>query len=95
MLKCEINKNIVSQNVEVYLFHESSYFVYNKDGEFEIHDREPFVAGMKPYLTIRYDIWDALREAFKKELDVEKIEGSAGHIKDLRWVLAHFLNKDK
>ena len=50
---------------------------------------------MEPYLKIRYDIWDALIEAFKNELDIEKLEGSASHIKDLRWVIDHFMSKDK
>lgn len=96
MLKCEIDKNIVTQMVDIYVFDEDTYIKYNGDGDFDIQPRDPYViGGIEPYMSIRYDIWDKLLEAFKIELKVEKIEGSTSHIKDLRWVLSHFLNKDK
>ena len=95
MLRCEINKNIVTQSVEIYLFDKTDYFTYMPDGDVKIHKREPLVGGLEPYLCFPYDVWDTLKEAFKNELDVEKIEGSGAHIKDLRWILSHFIDKDK
>jgi len=95
MLKCEINKNIVTQQVEIYLIDRDYYFTY-ENGVTVSHNRDPFTAdGTLPYLVIPYDVWEPLKEAFKQELNVEKIEGSASHIKDLRWVLDHFMSKDK
>ena len=95
MLRCEINKNIVTQNVEIYLIDRDFYFTY-EEGDTVSHKRERFtVDGTKPFLVLPYDVWDPLKEAFKNELDVEKLEGSASHIKDLRCILGHFLNKDK
>ena len=96
MLRCEINKNIATQKVEIYLFDKDNYIMYMENGEISIHKRQPYIVdGVKPYLTIPYEVWDPLKEVFKLELNVEKIEGSASHIKDLRWVLDHFMSKDK
>ena len=96
MLKVEINKNILTQKIEIYLFDKENYLMYMPNGEISVHKRQPYIVdGVKPYLCIPYDIWEPLKEAFKVELDVEKIEGAASHIKDLRWVLSHFMNKDK
>ena len=95
MLRCEINKNIASQLVEIYLFDEKNYYGYREDHGFQIHPRESIYTLAEPFISIPYEAWDVMKEAFKKELDVEKIEGSSAHIKDLRWILGHFLNKDK
>ena len=81
MLKCEINKNIASQRVEIYLFDANNYYIYTEEG-IESHPKEYTYSVNKPYLTIPYDIWDSFKEAFKI-------------INDLNKVLNHFMAKDK
>jgi hypothetical protein len=101
MLRCEINKNIATQRVEIYLCDRDNYYTYqytyNEEsfGEYKICKRESAVAAIQPCFTIPYELWEPIKDAFKQELNVEKIEGSASHIKDLRWVLDHFMSKDK
>ena len=95
MLKCEIYKNILKQQVEIYIFDKQDYYIYD-DGEYKCHVKKSYVIdGVKPCFILPYDLWEPIKEAFKKELDVEKIEGSQSHIKDLRWILTHFMKKDE
>lgn len=98
MLKCEIHRNILQQRVDVYVFDRTNHFIYKEDAEYLMDESKPYlVDGIKPFLSISYDIWEAMSKEIAKDYNSKNgvTETNGEHLKDLRWVLEHFINKDK
>lgn len=95
MLKCEIERNLIKQTVDIYIFNKEQYLKYDGDNTYSMNNYESWtIDGLKPFISLPYDVWDLLENVVNKEPDYD-VEGSRAHLKDLRWVLTHFINKDK
>lgn len=107
MIKCEIEYDIRQQCTNVYVFDQTYWYIYHPDAENQIRkvkrDNTIFQEDVE-FLKIPFpDIMDKLEEAIAKKyatrkgVDLSLYENTSkdSHIKDLRWVLTHFINKDK
>jgi hypothetical protein len=107
-MKCEVEYNIREQTLDVYLFDNLNWYVYNPDAvgntlTIPKNEKNIFTDGDVRYLAIPYEAVEELEEAMAKKyasrkgVDISLFENTAkdSHIKDLKWILTHFINKDK
>lgn len=108
MIKCEIEYDIRHQCTNVYVFDRTHWYIYDPNSVDQIRKikRNPALLQEEDieFLKIPFpDIENKLEEAFAKRyanhkgVDLSLYENTAkdSHIKDLKWVLTHFINKDK
>lgn len=92
-----IDRNIVNCTHDIYLLSDGIYYTYENGIVVENHCADELYSTNKPFLVLP-DI-PVIREMFKQiahEYNMQHgIKESTGeHIKDLRWVLKHFIDKD-
>ncbi len=96
-MKAELQKNIVSQTVDIFLFDRKSYIIYDKEHRYNIKERDAEYSTIEPFISlpyeIYYDICGVIAEEYNTRKNINQTNGE--HLKDLRWVLSHFINKDK
>lgn len=104
MLKCEINRSLVTQCVDIYLFTEKEYFSYNSDcyDKIQRHEYKRYmIDGLKPFLSLPYDIADKLFKNISEDTMNRKLEDGTAlsakemHIKDLNKILDYFMEISK
>ena len=99
MLKCEIFYNIPAQKIELYLGTKDLSYIYNGE-KFEAERTNPATT-RKPSMTFYPEDFDAIADAvieyknkYKPE-DSSSVQAQKENLEDLRWVLRHFMDKDK
>ena len=79
-------------------------YYYKVDGNENIliEHRKNFINNaLKPFISLPYEIADVLLKACAEEYKKYKIEDNAAllakdsNLEDVRWILTHFINKDK
>jgi hypothetical protein len=102
MLKCDLQYDIVSLRIKIYLYDKNYYYKLINDKEYEALEYKSYSVdnGLKPFISIPYDFAEIIFPAISEYHTKRKLEDGSVvsakdlHIKDLNKVLDHFLKKD-
>ena len=103
-VKCEVGYNIVQQCLDIFIFDDKNWYIYKGPEEIEVKPRSRNTIQTNiEFLKIPYEFCDVLEEgiarkyATRRGMDISIFENTSkdSHIKDLKWILTHFINKDK
>jgi hypothetical protein len=97
-MKFEIEYNIIEQLIKIYAFDDKYFYHYNKD-KISYSEKDPFTLNENlEFISLPPELADDLFESIvkfqNKKINKIPVPEVGEHVKDLRWVLGHFMKKD-
>lgn len=101
MLRCEIDRNLPNQTVDIYLYDRNRQTYYEiLDGNIIQKTQKETHYTMKPFISLPYEFADIMFDSiteFNTKMKLEEgtvVSAKNAHINDLNKVLNHFMAKE-